>query len=91
MSGRRKRQKRTETAEERKAREDRERKAEREVEKKRAAFVAAKVAREAEQARLTPLLRAGGLSNLDVNIIVGLHDPEDRLRPMIRRWCKIRS
>jgi hypothetical protein len=74
MSGRRKRQKRTETAEERKAREDRERKAERDAEKRRANAAAAKAAREAEQARLTALLRAGGLSNLAVHIIVGLHD-----------------
>ena len=58
----------------RKAWEDRERKAERDAEKRRANAVAAKVAREAEQARLTALLRAGGLSNLAVNIIVGMHD-----------------
>ena len=58
----------------RKAWEDRERKAERDAEKRRANAVAAKVAREAEQARLTALLRASGLSNLAVNIIVGMHD-----------------
>jgi hypothetical protein len=75
MSGNeRKRQKRTETAEQRKAREDRERKAEEKNSRRRAIEAAAKAAREAEQARLTALLRAGGLRNLAVNIIVGLLD-----------------